>query len=558
MSSNNLTRKELDQIKMLSDPVLWGEATLKDPRTPTKSLKIRDYQKAMLNSKSIRKVSRCGRRIGKTITMCIHILWYAFTHANSKQVVATPYESQISLIFDMLKQFIDATPELQESIESMVKSPTHQIRLKNGATIKGFTAGTKSGAAGGSLRGQAADWLYMDEVDYMTDNDFETIYAIALEAPSRIGVWISSTPTGRRGKFWAACQEDSGWTEFYYPTMVNPEWNDAMEKELRSMFSEQGYIHEVLAEFGDETIGVFKKEYIDRARAQYNYINMPNHKALRIVGVDWDKYGDATQIVILEWNMDATSGAPDEKPGKFQVINRIEIPKGEFTFDNAVKKIIEINKTYNPAFFYIDRGYGEYQVETLKKYGIDHPESELHKKVRGVSFSEVTELMDPYTKIKDRKPIKPFMVNQLQIIFERDKIWISDYDEMIIRQLENYQVVKKTVSGAPVFTDEDEHTLDCIMLCVLGFVENFPDIMNTVVEFQPATNAFVIKTKARNILEEALADRSEKDYLEWDEPGGPPLRKVPLGTKPSRDKARPFGWSTRGTNIQSNHKRSTW
>jgi hypothetical protein len=554
MTNPNLTTNEIEQLKILMDPVLWAEATLKDPKNPRKGVKIRHYQATMLRSKAIRKVSRCGRRIGKTFTMSVHILWYAFTHANSKQVVATPYESQITLIFDMLRQFIESTPELNDSVESMVKSPTQTIKLKNGSIIKGFTAGTRSGAAGGSLRGQAADWLYMDEVDYMTDDDFETIYAIALEAPERIGVWISSTPTGRRGKFWAACQPDSGWTEFYYPTMVNPEWSPAMERELRGMFSEQGYIHEVLAEFGDETIGVFKKEYIDRARHEYHYITLPHYKAIRAIGVDWDKYGDATQIVIMEWN---------NAVRKLQVINRVEISKGDFTLDNAVNKIIELNEIYKPKMIYIDRGYGEYQVETLRKYGMDHEREgcNLHKIIRPVSFAEAKELLDPFTKVKDKKPIKHFMVNQLQILFERDSIMISEYDEMIIRQLENYQVIKKTKNGVPVFTDEDEHALDCMMLCVLGFVEQYPDIMNTIYDFKPATTFSNLKVKVRNYLEENLeASKLYKDYLkddDWDEPGTPPPRKVAVGTKPKAG-SKSFDWCSRGTNSNKPYKRQMW
>lgn len=85
------------------------------------------------------------------------------------------------------------------------------------------------------------------------------------------------------------CQPGSGWEEFYYPTMVNPEWSPRMERELRSMYSEQGYVHEVLAEFGDETVGVFKKAHIDRARREYPYVQIPNYSAIRAVGVDWDK-----------------------------------------------------------------------------------------------------------------------------------------------------------------------------------------------------------------------------------------------------------------------------
>lgn len=47
---------------------------------------------------------------------------------------------------------------------------------------------------------------------------------------------------------------------------------------------------------------------------------------------------------------------------KFRVAKRYEIPRGEFTFDNAVNKLIEIDEIWDPNFFYIDAGYGEYAV----------------------------------------------------------------------------------------------------------------------------------------------------------------------------------------------------
>lgn len=40
-------------------------------------------------------------------------------------------------------------------------------------------------------------------------------------------------------------------------------------------------------------------------------------------------------------------------------MKRIEVPRGEYTLDNAVKKIIEVNDIYNPRWIFIDRGYGE-------------------------------------------------------------------------------------------------------------------------------------------------------------------------------------------------------
>jgi replicative DNA helicase len=264
------------------------------------------------------------------------------------------------------------------------------------------------------------------------------------------------------------------------------------------------------------------------------------------------KYGAATQIVIMEYN---------QQEKKLQVLNRIEIPKGEYTFDNAVNKIIEINEVYRPQMIYIDRGFGEYQIEVLRKYGAKHPESGLAKSIRPVSFSEVKELIDPVAKTKDKKPIKPFMVNQLQILFERDRIWISEYDEMIIRQLENYQVVRQTEKTI-VFTSEDEHALDCMMLCVLGFVEKYPEIMETIIPVTYASKAAGLSVKARNLLEEnVMADKNDPSTIlakEWDEPGAPPPKQVPVGTKKGRAKNKSFSWAERGTNTRRQHKRKSW
>ena len=57
-----------------------------------------------------------------------------------------------------------------------------------------------------------------------------------------------------------------------------------------------------------------------------------------------------TSILILEY---------DNVFNKFRVINRTEIESSEFTFDKAVKKIIDINAIYNPSYIYLDRGAGK-------------------------------------------------------------------------------------------------------------------------------------------------------------------------------------------------------
>lgn len=237
----------------------------------------------------------------KTDTIAVHMLWYAFTHKNAVCLVAAPYESQVKLIFKRVRELMKNSVEISGSVVQNTKNPEY-IELGNGSRIAGFTAGTRSGASGGSMRGQRADWIYLDETDYLTDDDIYTISTIALERPD-IGIWASSTPTGKRGKFYQYCMnaqlnsevvppgvhKGSTWTAFYYPSTVLPEWNPDMEKEWREELSEEAWDHEVMANFGEETAGVFNKENLDRAKRDYEYAESVDYAAIRVMGVDWDK-----------------------------------------------------------------------------------------------------------------------------------------------------------------------------------------------------------------------------------------------------------------------------
>jgi len=64
MSENNaLSPQELELIEILIDPVRFAKYHF--------DWEARWYQKEMLRSKAIRKVSRCGRRIGKFIAVLV-------------------------------------------------------------------------------------------------------------------------------------------------------------------------------------------------------------------------------------------------------------------------------------------------------------------------------------------------------------------------------------------------------------------------------------------------------------------------------------------------------
>lgn len=402
----------------------------------------------------------------------------------------------------------------------------------------------------------------------MSDKDFEAIYAITFEAPNRIGTMIASTPTGRRGMFYKVCtqmklnqdvqpdesnrydirkydrQTAEGWAEFYYPTMVNPEWSEKMERELRQQFSEMAYEHEVLAEFGTEMVGVFNKDYIDEASSVgYNYTTVPAHNGPIVIGVDWDKFGTATNIVVTQYNphdprrLRPELGDNEQKYGRFQVINRIEIPKGEFTYDNAVKKIKELDAIYDPFAIYCDRGAGEYQIELLRKA--------LGDKVKGVHLGSSTLVRDPHSREFDKKPLKPFIVNQTVLMLERGQIRIPhrDIDETLARQMTNYQVTRYSPkTGEPTYTDVDEHSLDAFMFGLLAFINEKPEIAATVIEKPNArTIAKVKKTFTDPFKVQEESSNSNKSELQ---------QKSTVGVRARKRASQGFNWGKRGGNMK--------
>lgn len=302
----------------MADPVKWGQVFVKTYDGAKKCetpWTARWYQAESLRDKSLKKVLRQGRRTGKTEMMVLDMLWRTNTRRNYRCLTVTPYENQVRLQFQRLRELIEASPTLKAEVVTMTKNP-YAIVFKNNSAIFGFTTGASSGSGGAGIRGQRADWIYMDEVDYMTDDDFDSVTAIAAER-SDIGITMSSTPTGRRSQFFRACTDPAmGYTEHYHPSYHNPNWCDSMEAELRAQLSEQGYIHEVLAEFGTEDAGVFNKDRVDlatkyeyyhysdldyyqRQRCAENGVKPSNYNypkdrrapmnPMRTMGIDWDK-----------------------------------------------------------------------------------------------------------------------------------------------------------------------------------------------------------------------------------------------------------------------------
>jgi replicative DNA helicase len=199
-----------------------------------------------------------------------------------------------------------------------------------------------------------------------------------------------------------------------------------------------------------------------------------------VIGVDWDKYGAGTNIVVLE--VCANNYEDGRFRDKIKLCYREEIGKSEYTLTKAVDRIIELNEIFNPKHIYVDRGFGEVQVELLKKHGVENPKSKLKERVKGIGFGESIEVRDPYTKLMIKKEIKPFMVDNLRQYLEREQILFPESDEELYVQLISYVVVRTTSSGRPVFEaggSAMDHAHDALMLALLAVTQNYGEFSKT-------------------------------------------------------------------------------
>lgn len=525
--------QEALEILVTANPVLWARVYL--------DWEARDYQVPMLSEmrKSRSLVFRLGRRLGKTDSMCVGILWFAYTQYNKGPnpqyniVIATPYETQVNLIFTRLKQIYDHSPLL---LGCMTREIQHRIEfIVDGVTsiVEGFTAGASNASAGANnTRGQRADVVFLDEVDYIGPKQIANIFQLRNEAPERIKFICASTPTGKHEDYYRWCtgaskkyfpseediknnefhgyltktvpgKEGNGWTEIYAPSNVNkevlkinPETGQTYLQDMKDQYSQMVYAQEVMAEFGEENVGVYQKKFIEmaiqegiRTNHQYitkwdaesrlEYLRATQGRNIRCLGVDWDKYGAATHMVCVEYDRFHQTDSGMIVP-VFKVLFHEEIPRGEFTYTNAENKIIRLNDEYKFDWIAIDRGYGETQAEHLKQYGLMYPESHLGEKLVAYQFSENIEVTDPITRKKEKKPLKPFMVNNSVSVFEKGGIILDPKDKYLKEQLEQYRVISISQAGKPIYSSENEHALDAMNLALLVFAQHYDKLLQKV------------------------------------------------------------------------------
>jgi len=485
------------------DPVSWAELMF-GFSDKSEEWCIRDYQKEQLRCTAKRAVIREGRRSGKTFAIGLKLVYLLYNHVVSKGfnssgqeilegpaiMIVTPYQAQLTNIFDEMEALIKRNPELAMQVETgtgdslYVKTPMYKMELKNGASVKGFVSGLgvkQDGSGGGTMRGQSADIIYMDEMDMIPEDILDKVVTPILLTKPGVMLIATSTPIGKRGKFYQWCLEREDFKEDYYPSSVLPHWDDIKEELLKEN-TKEGFRAEYMAEFIEGSYGVFKPSWISAAKREYEYdmhgvfqkFGTTREDLSICIGIDWNKNA-GTEFYIVAYS---------HTKGFWFALDAINVPASDYSAQRWMKEVIRLNYKWKPDYIYADEGYGHTIIEDLKlhsnrlrgkqdKTREDAQTILLGDRLVSFNFSKKIELADPLSGERTSKIGKYFLVENAIRVLESGEFFFPSSDKRLFKQLQNYVVVKRNPqNGKPVYGMDNkyigDHRLDALLLALGG------------------------------------------------------------------------------------------
>jgi len=502
-------------LKSSIDPASWCSLMFGfNDNTP--NWKLRPYQKEQIRCSTLRFVARQGRRSGKSFSIALKMIYYAFTLQvdrgvdgegkpvvqGPEMIIITPYQSQISNIFNEIEKLIKRNAELKKKVKSgtggnlYIKTPFYFMELDNGATISGFVSGVgakKDESEGGTIRGQNTDVIYLDEMDLIPDEVLEKVVTPLLLTRPGVILLTSSTPIGKRGPFFRYCKDRVDFKEDYYPSSVLPQW-EVLKYEVEEESTEDGFAAEYMAHFIEGSYGVFSPSLVHEARAAYVYSDAGfenerwwfenagvkvRNQLVTVIGIDWNKNAGSEFIVV----------AYDPAQHHWFVIDAVNISAGQFTSVKFKEEVVRLNLKWKPDYIYADEGYGHHIIDDLhfeahrlkskeNKTILEEQTAKLGDRLKSFNFSQKVTLKSPIDGTDIVKSGKEFIVENAVRVFEEKRIWIPENDRVLINQLLAYTVIRRSPSNnKPIYGVESkrigDHRLDAFMLALGGlFLEN--------------------------------------------------------------------------------------
>jgi hypothetical protein len=502
-------------LRATQDPVAWCELMFgfdDSTKDTDNEWYLRPYQKEQIRCTSRRIALREGRRSGKTFAIALKLLHAVETvkipkgksngqnvYAGPQIMIVTPYQAQINAIFQEMEDLLLRCPELAAQVTTgasgslYAKTPPLRMEFKNGGVIKGFVSGVgvkQDGSSGGTMRGQSADIIYLDEMDMIPEKILDDAIIPIMATRKNTRIIATSTPIGKRAAFYKWCMQDASFKEDHIPTTVLPQWDETKDL-LTKGKSKDSIMSEFMAEFIDGGSSVFRPSWIMSALREYTYYEtISNHtlrtklgvarpeKLIKCMGIDWNKNA-GTEFYVAGYDADGH---------RWIGLEAINISQSEFSSIKWKEEVIRLTHKWNLDYIYADDGYGHTIIEDLQVYSLAMREKEKKTEreksaarivdiIKSFNFSSKVTLRSPVDGREIQKTAKDFLVENAMRIFEDEKFVFPKDDEQLKNELGNYIIVRRNPqTNRPIYGPENatvgDHRLDAWMLALGGlFIE---------------------------------------------------------------------------------------
>ena len=430
-----LTFKQQHELLLkLRDPVEFAERLL--------GIKLFDYQKEILLDTSPRLHIRKGRQVGASFIVALYCVYKAVTQSDITIAVVAPSQRQSSLVFKYIKTFFVNTDILKPEVENP-KSRYSQtvIELANGSIIYSLPCGNDGRTIRGISIGKGSI-LIVDEAAFIPEAVWASLDYFTATGGREI---LSSTPLGKRGRFWEA-SEDALYKHMIIPSTRNPlitkEWIDSRRK-YRSFESE------IMAEFMTGEGMFFDAEIVRRQiDADLSWNETPGRVKgyFKCAGVDLGLEIDPTVITCCKKVTDKFIPFFIKAYKKKNDKSSYDCEYTPITsYDDIVNEMDMLNGQYDINYAAIDSTNNEYVSEVVGK----------HMTVFPIKFNSTG---------KNGNPMKSELMHCLLAGLASNKIVLPNHPTLI-RQLLNYEFTIND-NKKEIFTPTDEDFIDSLALSV--------------------------------------------------------------------------------------------
>lgn len=503
-AKNTLTARELKLAQTLLDPVLWGEAYLRNRNGCERTYWPHQVEDLRCDHKNI--IHLDGRDVGKTWSLSTDALHYAFTTKGGQGLVAAPHQGHLDAIIEEIEFQLDANPDLMNSIAltqygkpKIHKKPYYRMEFTNGSVLYFRPAG----AYGDAFRSLHVERIWVDEGAWLSEKAWKALRQ-CLKTDGRLRIY--STPNGLRDTTYYRLTLSEQFKVFRWPSWLNPNWNKQREAELLEFYGgidSSGWQHEVAGEHGKPSYGAFNIEQFNLCRqdifeyqkititgselrdceteeAAYDrlemLLNLTPTTGMYWVGGDLGYTNDPTELVVFQ----------EQEIGERKILRMVlRLHLEQVSYPHIAQLIALLERYFTPAGIGVDNGGNGLSVVqellTLDKY----KELELAGRLKGYDFGGMTRLA-----VRDGKEIKKrtkeLMTSLINSALQRKQLIFPVEDPEIEDQFTTHTYTLR--DGRIIYSKGNDHIIDAVRCAMLMREEgNIEELESETVYLNPVT-----------------------------------------------------------------------